>query len=499
MKNRLRQSAFIALLYIVTAMFSLTLTSCEEGGINSQIVGGLKLGTSAQKAYAVTATAPRDIKFTVNSNTPWSVTSNQTWCVPTPVSSTVSALIQEVTVAMEKNEALTPRVAVLTILGEGVEKQEITITQDSKGALEVAMFETEVLFQRAGEGRAFTIVSNKEWTASSDKVWLTLSATSGAGSDQVNTITATAAENTANIRKAILTVKNGLDEQIFEITQDGNQLEVANITDTLFASGVDTKTYQVNANMPWTAEVMPGSEWVRITSDKAGNGNAELVVEVEPNPIFIERHGQVKLKPATAIPGLENVIIHVVQRTNFGADAGAEGSSITYDEKGAATFTTTGKRARVSTSQIYKLGIYEWKFASVNIPEGSGAYFDINAWPNGGDSPSSANYHIFLKNVKPTFSIGGGFKWDWADDKINLGDRKLNNMKKLTLKLEHDPGNVGKIRFALYFNDELILERKNLTNVYADPAEKGTPFYFGFDGGGAGAFTIESFTSIPIE
>lgn len=40
MKNRLRQSAFIALLYIVTAMFSLTLTSCEEGGINSQIVGG---------------------------------------------------------------------------------------------------------------------------------------------------------------------------------------------------------------------------------------------------------------------------------------------------------------------------------------------------------------------------------------------------------------------------------------------------------------------------
>lgn len=506
MKSRLKQIVFVALLYTGVTMLSLNLTSCEEGGIDSQPVSVPKLEITAQAEYSVTSTGPRDVKFTITSNTPWVITSDQSWCKPTPVNSTVSALLQEITVKLDDSELLTSRTAILTIQGDNVEKREVKIVQDSKGALSVAMFEEGVAFRRAGETREFTVFSNKDWSITSDKEWLTFQVASAEGGpastvyakagDKAQMVKAIVGVNDANIRRATIVIKNGLEEKSYEVTQEGNQLEIGNAADSTFSFTSEVKTFQILANMAWTAEPMPGSEWITITSPAAGDGNAELSLKVGTNPVFTKRRGQIRIKPVTPVPGLEDAIINVVQETGFWIDGGD--GSVAFTEAGAAVISGTsageGKKARLVSNLTYKLGTYTWKFASVDIPQGSKGYFDINGWPNVGNT----NYHIFLKNENPTFSIGGGFNWDWANNKVDLANGRLNEMKELTLKVLPDPDLDGKVIFRLYFNDELVVERKNLTNAYLDPEVGGVVLYFGlFDG--AGTIVIESFTATPVE
>lgn len=498
MKKRFVQIVYVALLFVATAVLSLSMTSCDEGGIDSQVNGEAKVGITAQANYTLSASVSA-VKFTVSSNTPWTISSDQSWCKVTPVNSTVSALVQEVTIETEQNPDVKSRTAIVTVSGEGATDQKITVVQDARGELNVAMFETSEMFDRAGGNREFTIYSNKAWTITSDKAWLTFDVTSGEGSDEVYHVKATVAENTGNLRRAVITIKTNTVDSVYEISQDGNQLEIANLADSTHNYAGATITYQLQANMPWVAEVMPGSEWIHIVSDANGNGSSDLKLKSDANPIFIKRRGQVRIKPVSPVAGLENVIINVVQGSGMWLD-GTGDASVTYTEAGAvvisSTSTTSGKKARMVTNGANRLGVYTWKFASVDIPEGSNGYFDINGWPD--NSPTTANYHIFLKNTKPNFSIGGGFNWDWADDKIVLGDKKLNDLKTLVLKLEHDPDQAGKIIFRLYFNDDLVVERKNLDNVYANPADAGVVLYFGlFDG--AGTFSIESFTISPID
>lgn len=498
MKNKSIQLVYVALFFMATAMISLCMVGCDEGGIDSQVNGDPRVGTTAQASYTVSASAAT-IKFNVTSNTPWEISSDRSWCTVTPVSSTVSALVQEVTIATEVNPDAKSRTAVLTIKGYGVENQAINVTQDAKGELNVAMFETGELFGRAGGTREFTIYSNKPWTVTSDKAWLTFDVNSGEGSDEVYRIKATVAENSGNLRRALITIKTNSVDSIYEILQDGNQLEVTNMADSVYHYAGETISYRLQANLPWVAEVISGNEWIHIVSEANGNGNFELEVKADANPIFIGRRGQVRIKPATSVAGMENVILNVVQGTGLWVDATDDGS-VSYTETGAVVISSAssggGKKARLVTNGPVRLGVYTWKFASVDIPEGSNGYFDINGWPD--VSPSTANYHIFLKNTNPTFSIGGGFNWDWADNRIVLGDKKLNDLKTLVLKLEHDPDQADKIIFRLYFNEDLVLERKNLSNPYSNPAEVGLLLYFGlFDG--AGTITIESFTIDPID
>lgn len=490
MKIILNKCVSVALLSIVAVVLSLNFTSCEKYGIDSQQAMKSKLGITAQSSYTVSSTGPREIKFTVTSNTLWTITSDQSWCAPSPTSSTVSALISEITVVLEDNEKLESRSALLTIQGEGVEKQEITIIQSSKGILEVAMFETDVRFKNVSEGRKFTVKSTKDWTVISDKAWLTFNVSSVEGSNKVNEVIAEVEENNANIRRATITINNGLEEKTYEVVQDGNQLEILNMDDSKYNYAGDIKVYQLQANIAWVAETMPGSEWINITSATSGDGNGELVVEINANPIFIERRGQVRVKPKKPVQGLEDVIIDVVQDVAFSINKG----TITFTEEGAAVIATPN--SRLVSKLPFGLGIHTWKFTSVNIPDGSAGYFDINGWPD--VSPSTANYHIWLRNANPKIIWGGGFKWNWANNKLELGTRVLNDLKTLTLKLEPDTEDADKLIYSLYFNGDLIREQ-SLTNVYANPAEEGVKLYFGLLGGGEGELIIESFTSTPLE
>lgn len=480
MKNRLKQSVLIAFLYLGIAMLSLNLTSCEEGGIDSQPATGLKVGVGAQSSYTVTALAPGDITFNITSNTPWTIHSNQDWCQVTPVSSTVSALVHDITVTTDVNMDNKPRTAVLTITGEGVADQTVTITQDAKLDFEVSMFEVSQLLDRAGEAREFRIASNKPWTLSSDKAWLTFDKTSGEGGEEVNVIQATAEVNNGNLRRATITVKSDVEEKTYVVTQDGNQLEVANQTDTIFDYVSETKNFQINSNLTWKAEVDSQYDWIHIVSGATGTGNGEISIKADPNPIFIARVGEVHLKPTVVVPGLEDVIIRVYQDVAFEFLTPDE---ITLNDNASVSVVPGASTNQIKTKKGYDLVGKSciWKFSSLNIPEGGQLYL-------AGDA--SSNSKFWIKPTGVTFYSGGAWGWSWADPDFSLGGRNLSDLKewKTDYVLVND-----KVNVEVYFNGEKIFTRSGLNNPNDD-----LPIYMGCSGEGA-SFTLESFTVIPLE
>ena len=187
MKKKIINSLYSACFIALVACTTFSVVSCDEGGIDSQVSSDLHVGITAQSNYLLSASVA-SVKFTVNSNAPWTISSDQSWCTVTPISSVVSALVQEVTIETELNLGRTPRTAIITVSGEGVEDQKITVVQDARADLNVAVIDETDLFPSEGGVKTFTVLSNKDWIAHSDKAWLTLDVAEKVGSDDVITI-----------------------------------------------------------------------------------------------------------------------------------------------------------------------------------------------------------------------------------------------------------------------------------------------------------------------
>jgi hypothetical protein len=490
--------------------FAFGVYSCDEGKIFSQPDQPLKLETTAQASYTVTATNPQEIRFSINSNTPWSISSSEAWCTVSPAFSAGSSLVAEITVVAARNEASSPRSATLTVKGDDVAEQTVVINQDAKGMLEVSAIDATDLFAKDGGSKPFFITSNKDWTAFSSHTWLTLSPASGNGSDQNVTVTATAAPNAAVRRTATITVKNGLDEFAFEVVQDGILFSLSNTNDLAFSGATETKEYELTANIPWTAEVVSGNNWLTL-STTSGNSSATIKANAANNTTLKSRSGQIVITP-TGSDNLDSYTLDVTQdimedgttRLDFSkgeygklyipaAIAKTEnGLRISMDEDGGGW-----NRIRYEDYTQYFLGVYTWKFHSVNIPVTSKTWIDLNAW----NDNNAGTFHLYLNNsTKRYFEVGGGFGWD----DLNLPNYEafdLANLKLLTVKVLPHPVNTGKILIELYFNGDKIAEKTTQKNPY--PGASGPNFYFGlmYDGGDGyqGDVTIEYFQKTPIE
>lgn len=485
MKKRLIQIVYVALLFVATAVLSLSLASCDEGGIDSQAPAAARLGVSAQSSYAVSASASK-VKFSVTSNTPWEITSDQTWCTVDPVSSTVSALVQEVTVTVEQNPDKKPRTAVIAIAGDGIATQQVTVIQDARGELNVAMFETDDLVARAGETRELTIYSNKPWRILSDKSWVTFDITEGEGSDEVYHVKATFAENTGNMRKALVTVKTNNVDSVYTVNQDGNLLEVVNVNDSLFNGSLQTRTYTVNSNLAWKVELDSKYNWIHIISPLTGEGTGEIEVSVDPYYVFKKeaRVGTIKLSPVTPVVGLEPINITVHQTIGFTI------SGATINDDGTLTLNGSAGENQIYTNGKFGLGTFIWKFSSMNIPEGDDHLYIA------GDGNVNSKFWIYETEFK--FWSGGDFGWSWADGGLlSMQGHRLSDLTEWKIVFDHDPENVDKINVDVYFNGEKFFTRKDLKNPFTNEANKYN-FYFGCTGPNSSCI-VESVTFEPKE
>jgi endoglucanase Acf2 len=154
----------------------------------------------------------------VSSNVNWTAVSNQSWLSIAP---TAGFGDTKVTLTAEENPITSPRVATVTLSGNGVTNQVITVTQDPGGVPYVMVTPASMNFLfTANTPQQINITSNTNWTASSDQPWLTLSATNGSG---VAAITATAANNPGMAgRTAIITITGeGLPARTIAVSQNG--------------------------------------------------------------------------------------------------------------------------------------------------------------------------------------------------------------------------------------------------------------------------------------
>ncbi len=154
----------------------------------------------------------------VNSNISWTAISNQSWLTLDPVSGfgddTLSMTAQE-------NATTESRIATITLSGNGVTDQVITVTQDPGGVPYIMVTPASMNFLfTANIPQQIDITSNTNWTASSDQPWLTLSASNGSG---VAAITATAANNPEMAgRSAIITIiGENVPAKTISVTQNG--------------------------------------------------------------------------------------------------------------------------------------------------------------------------------------------------------------------------------------------------------------------------------------
>jgi len=143
-------------------------------------------------------------KFLVTSNVSWTVSSASSWCTVTSSGTNTDTIFA----TYEENTSITPRIAQITVTGDGVPAVTVTVSQAGVPIiLDLTPPDTNVVYT-SGNTR-FLVTSNTSWTVTGNSPWITFTS-SGSGSD---TIHVTFTENTEiTPRTAIITVHaTGID------------------------------------------------------------------------------------------------------------------------------------------------------------------------------------------------------------------------------------------------------------------------------------------------
>ena len=154
--------------------------------------------------------------FVIESNTSWTVSSDQTWCTINTSSGSNNATI---TVNVIENTSTSARNATITVSPDKASSVQISISQSGANPT-LQVNKSELPFNAAGGNGTFSITSNTNWSITSDQDWCILSTSTG--SNNV-TITVTILENTSRVsRSAVITVKASDIVLTIAVTQEGS-------------------------------------------------------------------------------------------------------------------------------------------------------------------------------------------------------------------------------------------------------------------------------------
>ncbi|MGL5262433.1 MAG: BACON domain-containing protein, partial [Bacteroides sp.] len=326
------------------AVILFAFTACQELNIDSQDPAPTSVLVDGLDEYTVLAGSPSNIIFNISANTPWTITSDQQWCTPTPAMSAASSLVAEITLVTEPNETISDRTATLSITSEelGLIK-EIKVKQVSKEKLIVIPYD-EMVSSEGGD-ISFTIASNKPWEIIPSTQFLeNIDKSSGEGTLNADKeiITLTIPANTAARRSGTLTVKTAFEEYTFEIKQDGIvfELEDPSESGSIDFGGLETeKTVKIVSNADWKAEVNKEfQDWISV--EKVADDELKIKL-IQRNNIFKTREGAITLKTTKLIPGFEGVEFPIKQATPFVFNGSSE-EIIINEDTGSAKVVKNG-------------------------------------------------------------------------------------------------------------------------------------------------------------
>lgn len=176
----------------------------------SGVAGTLSIAPSNQNVPSTQGTT----NFTVTANVSWTAVSSETWCTVTSSGSGDGTIVAD----YDYNMATTSRIAIITVTGNGLTPQTVTVTQAGATPTLAVSPPNQDVTSDAGT-TDFMVSSNSSWTASSDQTWcLTTPSGSGNGTIDVNYL-----ENTTftpRIANITVTVP-GISPKVVTVTQDG--------------------------------------------------------------------------------------------------------------------------------------------------------------------------------------------------------------------------------------------------------------------------------------
>ena len=441
-------------LQITLTLCTLNFIACQEFNIDSQPEKPLNIQIDALNSYTVLATSPNNVVFNISSNTPWTITSDQQWCKPSPSMSATSSLVSEIVISFEANPDEKSRTAKLTIQAEGIEStKEIVITQASKENLIVIPYDK--LVATTGETVTFSIISNKPWKIIPSTQFIeNIDKLEGAGKEngQKEIISVTIPQNPGAKREGIITVKTDFEEYAFTIHQDGVILEQEEPSESGtidFAWDELEKTIKIRANKDWKASITKEyADWIEVEK----LDDSELKIKLKPSNRLAIRKGSILLSTKDIIPGFEGTLLDITQAPQF---TFGEGSYMIDKETGNIKIS----KGNIVSNYPIKKGHLTIEFTEMNLTGTSNLLF--NMYPKKGET----NFWFQLQSHKAcTFQCGGGFSWQAV--KPTFTTDEVNAIRKIEFYVENDPKDIGKLQLRLLVNDIEKVLFNNKANVY---------------------------------
>lgn len=256
--------------------FSVTTDLHYSLGIEASATTLLQPTLSVNPLLINVAAPATDTSFTINSNTQWTTSSDQSWCIPVASGTGLT----QASVSLSENTFASQRVAHVSVTVASLPSQTVTINQ-SAAAPYLTISPDQPGSAPAANSIDFTIHTNTVWVLSSDQSWCVPGTLSGSGD---GTSTASIAENfSVAPRVAHITVTgNGTIIATATITQDG-AAPFLNVTPPTYNVNAyeNTVTYTVNSNTNWTA--LSDAGWCTVTPSGTANGTIQAVCQYNPS------------------------------------------------------------------------------------------------------------------------------------------------------------------------------------------------------------------------
>ena len=228
--------------------------------------------------------------FSITSNTIWTaaVSTGGSWLTLNRTSGTNNATVRA---TAGPNTTTSLREATILLTANGVADQTIAVIQAAAAAT-LSVSPGILNFVATGEGKNFMITSNADWTAASDRGWLTLSRTSGTNNA---TVRATAGPNTAtSLRTATITLTaNGVPDRTIAVIQAAAAATLSVTRNTLyFVAGGQGINFMITSNVDWTVTSNRG--WLTLNMSSGGSGTTTLRATAEANVASMARTGTLR-------------------------------------------------------------------------------------------------------------------------------------------------------------------------------------------------------------
>lgn len=310
----------------------------------TQAASNASLSVSSNSLNVASA-ANSTVTFDITSNVSWTVSKDQTWLSVAPVSGSNNATV---TLTAQANPNAATRTATVSVSGVGTPKT-ITVTQAAATPTLSVSSNSLSMAGAVNSTANFQIISNTDWSISSNQSWLSASPSSSNGSAWI-TLTATSANTNTTKRVATITVSaTGVTSQTITVEQDGSAT-VFSVSPTTInvGSSSGTTSFTVTSNISWTTLI--DQSWVTI-SPTSGTTTSLVNVNYGANTSTTERTSTITINGTNG----DKKYVQIVQ-AGVAKSLSVSKSSLNVTEvaNNTATFDITSNTSwNISSSQTW--------------------------------------------------------------------------------------------------------------------------------------------------